>query len=108
MKVTVLAGSPKGNKSVTLQSVRWLERRFPEHQFVVHRIAQRIKRLESDPEAFEEVLHDVRTAGLVLWAFPVYYFLVHAHLKRFIEMVFERDACEAFSGRYAAAISTSE
>jgi len=107
MKITVLAGSPKGNKSVTLQSVRWLERRFPEHEFVVHRIAQRIKRVEADPEAFEEVLRDIRTADLVLWAFPVYYFLVHAHLKRFIEMVFEREGLDAFAGRYAAAISTS-
>lgn len=29
MNILVLAGSPKGNASVTLQSVRWLERRFP-------------------------------------------------------------------------------
>ena len=107
MKITVLAGSPKGNKSVTLQSVRWLERRFPEHHFVVHRIAQRIKVLENAPEAFEEVLEDIRTADLVLWAFPVYYFLVHAHLKRFIELIFERGADKAFTGQYSAAISTS-
>jgi multimeric flavodoxin WrbA len=107
MNITVLAGSPKGNKSVTLQSVRWLQRRFPEHQFVVHRIAQRIKVLETDPDAFEEVLQDIRAADLVLWAFPVYYYLVHAHLKRFIELVFEREAEEAFEGQYSAAVSTS-
>lgn len=107
MKITVLAGSPKGKKSVTLQSVRWLERRFPQHQFVVHQIAQRIKVIDTSLEAFEEVLQDIRTADLVLWAFPVYYFLVHAHLKRFIELVFEREAEKAFTGKYSAAISTS-
>lgn len=106
MNIVVLAGSPKGNASVTLQSVRWLERRYPEHEFVVHRVAQRIKRLENDPAAFRAVLDDVGSADLVLWAFPVYYFLVHAHLKRFIELAFERGA-GAFRGRPAAAISTS-
>lgn len=47
------------------------------------------------------------TADLELWAFPVYYFLVHAHLKRFIELVFEQEANKAFAGQYSAAISTS-
>jgi multimeric flavodoxin WrbA len=107
MRITVLAGSPKGDKSVTLQSVRWLEQRFPEHQFVVHRIAQRIKLLESSRETFDEILRDIRSADLVLWAFPVYYYLVHAHLKRFIELIFAREGEEAFSGQYSAAISTS-
>jgi multimeric flavodoxin WrbA len=107
MRIIVLAGSPKGNKSVTLQSIRWLERRFPEHQFVVHRIAQRIKLLETSREAFDEVVQDIRSADLVLWAFPVYYYLVHAHLKRFVELIFEREGEGAFSGSYSAAVSTS-
>ena len=32
------------------------------------------------------------SADGVLWAFPVYTFLVHAHYKRFIELVLERGA----------------
>lgn len=106
MNVVVLAGSPKGNQSVTLQSVRWLERRFPDHTFTYHRVAQRIKRLDHDEAEFRKVMDDVRTADLVLWAFPVFYFLVHAHLKRFIELVFRREP-GAFRGRYGAALSTS-
>lgn len=106
MNVVVLAGSPKGNASVTLQSVRWLERQHPGHHFVVHRVAQRIKRLANDPSALDATLDDVRAADLVLWAFPVYYFMVHAHLKRFIELAMERNP-GAFQGRYAAAVSTS-
>lgn len=107
MTILVLGGSPKGSESVTLQSVRWLERRFPRHRFVFHHVAQRIRRLETDPAALDEVLAGVRSADLVIWAFPVYYFLVHAHLKRFIELTLEGGAKEAFDGRYGAAISTS-
>jgi multimeric flavodoxin WrbA len=106
MKVVVLAGSPKGNASVTLQSVRWLERRHPEHRFVYHRVAQRIKRLVNDPAAVEEILDDVRGADLVIWAFPVFYFLVHAHLKRFIELVLAEHR-GAFTTTYAIGFSTS-
>jgi multimeric flavodoxin WrbA len=106
MNIVVLAGSPKGNASVTLQSVRWLERRFPEHRFTIHRVAQRIKRLESDPGALAAVLGDMAAADLVVWAFPVYYFAVHAHLKRFIELALASPS-RALDGGYATAISTS-
>ena len=32
---------------------------------------------------------------------------MHAHYKRFIELVFERGAQAAFAGKYAASLSTS-
>lgn len=106
MRIAVIAGSPKGNASVTLQYVRWLERRYPRHRFVVHRVAQRIKRLENDPASLRSVLDDMARADLVLWAFPVYYFAVHAHLKRFIELATTWSP-DALRGTYAAALSTS-
>jgi multimeric flavodoxin WrbA len=106
MNVVVLAGSPKGNASVTLQSVRWVERRHPEHRFVVHRVAQRIKRLENDPAALRTILDDMARADLVIWAFPVYYFAVHAHLKRFIELALAWTP-SSLSDTYAVGLSTS-
>ena len=35
MKVLVLNGSPKGNYSVTLQTVNYLEILYPEHDFQI-------------------------------------------------------------------------
>ena len=40
-------------------------------------------------------------------AFSLYILHVHANYKRFIELVFERNAQEAFKGKYTAALSTS-
>jgi multimeric flavodoxin WrbA len=107
MNILVLNGSPKGELSVTLQYVAYLQKKFTLHTFKIDHIAQRIKRLEGDKAAFDAILDDVRAADLVLWATPVYYFLVPGQVKRFIELVNERGAAEAFTGRYAAVITTS-
>ena len=48
MKILVLNGSPKGKYSITLQTVLYLERKFPEHTFEVLHVGQRIKSLEKD------------------------------------------------------------
>lgn len=107
MQIVVLNGSPKGRKSVTMQYIRALEIWHPEHSFIRLDVARSVHRLERDPQAFEAVLAQVREADLVLWAFPLYYMLVCSQYKRFIELIFERGAQDAFRGRYAAALSTS-
>ncbi|HVP97539.1 NAD(P)H-dependent oxidoreductase [Methanoregula sp.] len=107
MKILVLNGSPKGEVSVTMQYVVYLKKRFPEHSFETVSVAHEIKKIERDPAQFSAILGKVRSADLVLWAFPLYYMLVCAQYKRFVELVFERDAQDAFSGKYAAALSTS-
>jgi multimeric flavodoxin WrbA len=107
MNILVLNGSPKGDLSITLQYVAYLQKAFASHTFKIEHIAQRIKRLERDPAAFEAILGEVRATDLVLWATPVYYFLVPGQVKRFIELVDERGASEAFAGRYAAVLTTS-
>lgn len=107
MQVLVLNGSPKGELSVTLQYVRFIEKRFRAHSFKFLHVGKRIKQLAQDPAAFAEALADVMTADLVLWATPVYYWLVPSQLKQFIELVNERGEAGAFSGRYAAAVTTS-
>jgi multimeric flavodoxin WrbA len=107
MKIVVLNGSPKGETSVTRQYVVYLERKFPQHQFVVLPVAQKIRQLEADTSAFDEVIGEVRSANAVLWAFPLYILLVCSQYKRFIELVTERHAEAAFQGKHAALISTS-
>jgi multimeric flavodoxin WrbA len=107
MKIIVLNGSPKGELSVTMQYVAFLAKNYPEHEFNIVHIAQRIKRFEKDPFTFTQVIDQVRASDAVIWGFPLYILMVHAHYKRFIEMIFERGAQGAFEGKYTAAISTS-
>lgn len=107
MKIAVLNGSPKGMASVTMQYVLFLGKRSPQHEFKLLHVCHDLKQLEESPEAFQEVLQVVRASDAVLWAFPLYVFLVHAHYKRFIELIAERRASEAFAGKYAALFSTS-
>jgi hypothetical protein len=42
-----------------------------------------------------------------LWAFPLYYLLVHAHYKRFIELLLARGGKEVCRGKCAAVLTTS-
>jgi multimeric flavodoxin WrbA len=107
MNILVIAGSPKGEVSVTRQYVRALEARFPGHAWSTADVAIRSGSLERDRAAFDAVMEQVRAADVVLWACPVYVLLVPAGLKRFIELVHERGAAAGFQGKYAASLTTS-
>ena len=48
MKILVLNGSPAGEGSITLQTVRYLEKRFPEASFSFLPAASRIRGYERD------------------------------------------------------------
>jgi hypothetical protein len=87
MKIIVLNGSPKGETSVTMQYVHYIQKAFPQHELEIVHIAQRLKKIERDPGLFEEILNRVRAADGVLWAFPLYFMLVHAHYKRYVAFV---------------------
>jgi multimeric flavodoxin WrbA len=107
MRFVVLNGSPKGDVSVTMQYVRFIQKKYPSHEFMILNISQRISKLEEDEVAFQEVIRSIGSADGVLWAFPLYYFLVPSQYKRFIELIWERGTTVAFKGKYAAALSTS-
>jgi len=107
MKITVLNGSPKGKTSVTMQYVHYIQKEFPQHELKIINISQRIKKIESDERAFQEILDEVQASDGVLWASPVYYFLVPSNYKRFIELVSERGAKEVFQDKYTAVLTTS-
>lgn len=107
MKITVLNGSPKGVKSVTMQYVRYLQGIHPQHELKIINISQNIRKIERDERYFESILSDIRDSWGVLWATPVYYLLVPANYKRFIELIAEKAAAPIFSGKYTAVLTTS-
>jgi multimeric flavodoxin WrbA len=107
VKITVLNGSPKGATSVTMQYVRFVQEAFPQHELNIVHVALKIKSIERDEEAFQEIVDSVRASDGVLWAFPLYIQHVHANYKRFIELIWERGVEDAFRDKYAASLSTS-
>jgi multimeric flavodoxin WrbA len=107
MKIVVLNGSPKGNLSTTLQYVRFMEKKFPGNSFQVINIAHDIRKIETDETIFRGIIDGMKDADCILWAFPLYYFLVASQYKRFIELIWERGVMAAFKGKYTAALSTS-
>ena len=107
MRIVVLNGSPKGVHSITLQYVRFLEKKYPQHVFHVLNVAHGIRKIETDEALFNEIIDAIRGADGVIWAFPLYYLLVSAQYKRFVELIWERNVAGVFEGKYTAAISTS-
>jgi multimeric flavodoxin WrbA len=107
MKITVLNGSPKGDTSVTMQYVHYVQKEYPQHELKIINISQRIKKIEVDEHVFQEILDEIRSSDGVLWASPVYFFLIPANYKRFIELISERNAENVFAEKHTAFLSTS-
>ena len=107
MKITVLSGSPKGELSITLQYIQYIIKKHPEHEYAIHLIGSRIHKIERDEKFFKSIIGDVASSDVVLWATPVYYMTIPSQLMRFIELIYERGADDAFKNRYAASLTTS-
>jgi multimeric flavodoxin WrbA len=90
-----------------MQYVHFLEQRFPEAEFKFFDVALKIKKLEKDDKAFGEVIAGISAADAVLWAFPLYFLVVCSQYKRFIELIFEKNAVAAFRGKPAACLTSS-
>ena len=103
MKIAVINGSPKGKYSITLQTVRYLERKFPEHEFVTLHAGQTIRALERDFTPARELLAG---ADAVMFSYPVYTFLAPSQLHRFIELL-KADGID-MTDKYATQITTSK
>jgi multimeric flavodoxin WrbA len=108
MKIVVISGSPKGKNSVTYQSVRYLQKHFPEHTFEVFHVGQEIRTIAKNPEKLETICAAVADCNCVLWCYPVYTFLVPYQLVKFISLIFENQRETVFAGKYASQISTSK
>ena len=106
MDIVVIGGSPKGDISVTMQYVKYMEGNFPNHNFQYLQVAQQIKAILKDSDKERQLFKTIEKADIILWAFPLYYHLVHGNYKRFIELCFDKYK-HIFSGKYAASLSTS-
>lgn len=103
MNILVLNGSPKGEYSITLQTVRYLEKLNPEDTFTVLHVGQRIKALEKD---FAPAIAAIEGADVLLFSYPVYTFIAPCQLHRFIELMKEHKV--AACGKIATQITTSK
>jgi len=107
MKIAVLNGSPKGEISVTMQYINYIQKKFPSHELKIFNVSQRIKKIETDENSFSEIIDYIKTSDAVIWAFPLYVFLVASQYKRFIELIWERKAENVFENKFAAVLTTS-
>lgn len=103
MNILVLNGSPKGENSITLQTVRFWEILYPEHNFSVLHVGQKIRSYERD---FTEASDAIAKAEVLLFSYPVYTFIAPCQLHRFIELMKEHHADVA--GKIATQITTSK
>lgn len=103
MNILVINGSPKGNNSITLQTVLYLEKLYPQHKFNILHVGQKIKALEKD---FTLAIDAIKEADVLLFSYPVYTFIAPCQLHRFIELLKEHGVSVA--GKVATQITTSK
>ena len=103
MNILVINGSPKGNNSITLQTVLYLEKLNPNHKFNILNVGAKIKSLEKD---FTPAIDAIKAADVLLFSYPVYTFIAPCQLHRFIELMKEHGVNAA--GKVATQITTSK
>jgi multimeric flavodoxin WrbA len=103
MKIAVINGSPKGKYSITLQTLLYLEKKYPDHKFEIINAGQTIKALEKN---FSSAKSTLENADAVIFSYPVYTFIAPSQLHRFIELVKENGV--DLKDKYATQISTSK
>ena len=103
MNILILNGSPKGRYSITLQTMHYLQRKYPTHSFEILNVGQRVKLLEKD---FSQAQERVAWADVLLFAYPVYTFIAPSQLHRFIELL--KASGIELSGKFASQLTTSK
>ena len=103
MKILIINGSPKGEYSITLQTLLYLQKKFPEVHFETLHAGQKIRVLEKD---FSPALQAIAHADVLLFSYPVYTFIAPSQLHRFFELIKEHGV--DVSGKIATQVTTSK
>ena len=103
MNILVVNGSPSGSNSITLHTVLYLEKKFPDQKFTYLDAAQKIHSLQKD---FSSAVSALNQADMVLFSYPVYTFIATSQLHTFIRLVKENGI--DLSGKIASQITTSK
>ncbi len=103
MNILILNGSPKGENSITYQTIEYIKLCYPQHAYDVCHVGKFIRKYEKD---FSEAKEQLEKAELIVFAYPVYTFLVPSQLHRFIELIKENNI--NLKGKYATQVTTSK
>ena len=103
MNILILNGAPAGENSITLQTMLYIQKYFPEQSYKQLNIGLKIKAIERD---FTEAQTLLENADILVFSYPVYTFLVPSQLHRFIELM--KDHGVQLEGKFATQISTSK
>ena len=103
MNILIINGSPKGENSITLQTLNYLQKKNPGHSFDVLHVGQKIKALEKN---FAPALEALEKADVLLFSYPVYTFIAPCQLHKFIRLMKEHNA--PVSGKLATQVTTSK
>ena len=103
MNILVINGSPKGEYSITLQTVHYLQKKYPAHTFDILHVGQKIKSLEKN---FTPALEAIAKADALLFSYPVYTFIAPCQLHKFIALMKAHSA--RVEGRLVTQITTSK
>ena len=106
MKISVINGSPKGDDSITLQTVRYAQKNLG-FEMEIFNIADRMTKIEHDEEYIKGLINEVVKNDVIVWSFPVYHFTIPYQLKKFIEKIFEYSLNDRFWGKYSLGVTTS-
>lgn len=103
MNILVLNGSPKGDNSITLQTMIYLKNHFRNHRYIHLNVGARINSYVNDWSQAASVLEK---ADLIIFSYPVYTFLVPSQLHRFVELM--KTSGINFHGKWMTQITTSK
>jgi len=107
MKVLVISGSPKGKYSITYQSAEYLKKHFNQDEFEFIHVGNKVRKY-SESSAIEECIEQMVKSDLIIFAYPVYTFLVPYQLARFINSLKKSKKAKLLKDKFATQISTSK
>ena len=103
MNICVISGSPKGENSITYQTILFLQKKFTECKFETLHVGQRIRSYEQD---MSPAIEAIKRADMIVFCYPVYTFIVPSQLHRFIELM--KESGVDFTDKMVAQLCTSK